>query len=188
MKIALDIGHNCLCSNGKHDIGASGYAQEDDLTLELGELVFKKLKLLAHQTINCLPEKANSVNHSLRQRVKIANWGNADVFVSLHFNALNSLAHGSEIFALSNAGAGIARPILNEICQLGFTNRGVKRANFYVLRHTKMPAILIECCFVDHKQDMQRYNAEKMACAIVKGLVGEIPPTIESKPGKLIVT
>ena len=188
MKIAIDPGHNCLCSNGKHDIGASGYAQEDDLTLELGELISKKLQQLKHIPINCLPSTAYSVGHSLSSRVNKANQAAADIFVSLHFNALNGRAYGSEIFALSQAGAAIARPILNNIVKLGYTHRGVKQGGFYVLRHTSMPAILIECAFVDNKKDMAIYDAGKMADAIVKGLVGELPPTVHHKPGTLKVT
>lgn len=187
MKIAIDAGHNVCCSNGKHDIGASGYAQEDDLTLELSESIVSKLELLDHTTIETLPTKADSVSHCLQQRVKKANRANADIFVSLHFNALNGQAYGTEIFALSNAAGAIAQPILNNISALGYYPRGVKRGNFYVLRYTTMPAILIECCFIDNKHDMARYDAEKMANAIVKGLVGELPPTIESNSANLKV-
>lgn len=188
MKIAIDPGHNCLCSNKKHDLGATGLAQEDDLTLELAELITARLEKLGHKVINCLPEHADNVNDSLRQRVNIANAANVDIFVSLHFNAFpTQKAHGSEIYAVSTTGRGIGSEVLREISDLGFRNRGVKKANFYVLKYTQMPAILIECCFIDNPRDMNVYDAEKMADAIVKGLVGELPPNFGANPAKLIV-
>ncbi len=147
----------------------------------------RKLNWEALKTINCLPSTAYSVGHSLQQRVVKANKFAADIFVSLHFNAFNGRAYGSEIFVLSKAGAAIAKPILQNIVALGYTCRGVKQGGFYVLRHTSMPAILIECAFVDNKKDMAIYDAEKMAEAIVEGLVGELPQTVDSKPGTLKV-
>ncbi|MCW6111708.1 peptidoglycan-binding protein, partial [Clostridium sporogenes] len=64
------------------------------------------------------------------------------------------------------------------ICALGYTNRGIKDgSNLYVLKHTKAKAMLIECCFCDNREDMNRYNAENMADAIVKGLVGKTTST-----------
>ena len=188
MKIAVDIGHNVLCSNGKHDIGASGFAQEDDLTLEVGELVISKLEQLGHIVVNTLPNQAHSVSDSLKQRVNTANWAKADLFISIHFNAFYGKAWGTEAFAISSAGAGIAQSITNKIYQLGFFNRGVKRANFYVLTQTKMPAVLVECCFIDNYKDMQIFNSAEMANAIVSGLVGELPPNIRSNPATLKIT
>ena len=64
-----------------------------------------------------------------------------------------------------------AQAVCEEIAKLGFKNRGVKyRPGLYVLRHTDSPAMLIECCFVDDRDDVKLYNAEKMSSAIVKGL------------------
>ncbi len=64
--------------------------------------------------------------------------------------------------------------MLNNIVSLGYTNRGIKDgSNLYVIRNTKAKSMLIECCFCDNSGDMNRYNADKMADAIVKGLVGK---------------
>ena len=65
--------------------------------------------------------------------------------------------------------------IVNAISELGFQNRGAKvNPNYYVLRKTVAPAILVECCFCDSPEDAQKYNAESMATAIVKGLTGQV--------------
>jgi N-acetylmuramoyl-L-alanine amidase len=67
-----------------------------------------------------------------------------------------------------------AKNVCNEIAKLGFRNRDVKvNSGLYVLRKTNAQAILIECCFVDDKDDIAIYNADEMAKAIVKGITGQ---------------
>ena len=183
MRFAIDIGHNL-----DNDTGATGLRQEDALTLAVGTKLIELLKQSGHKVVSCLPKSALSVGNSLRQRVKKANVSHANIFVSIHFNAFNGRAYGSEVYALSSVGQGIGRRVLAEICQLGYYDRGVKSANFYVLKHTKMPAILVECCFVDSPQDMAIFDADKMARAICQGLIGKIPEEADKTPGKLIVT
>lgn len=168
MKFGIDIGHNC-----PHDTGAVGIKKEDELTKEVGTLLMIKLAAAGHSVINCTPTTAISLNDSLRQRVDKANDNDVDVFVSIHFNKFNGQARGTEIFALSKVAQAIARSVLKEIVNLGFLNRGVKDTGFFVLKHTSMPAILIECCFCDSQTDMAVFNAEKMAEAIKHGLIGE---------------
>ena len=172
MKFAIDIGHNAP----PKDRGAMGIRFEDELTRGVGRELIKILVRNKHTVIETAPTFALDVISSLKWRVKEAHYGNADVFVSIHFNAFNSRAHGTEIYALSRIGLGIATEINTEIVKLGFYNRGVKRAPFYVLKHTTMPAVLIECCFCDSKKDMDLFDAKKMATAIATGLIGDLPP------------
>lgn len=168
MKIALDIGHNC-----KHDGGAVGIRSENALTRELGEKVRLLLQRAGHQVIEVHPVSPKSLIDSLRQRVVKANYSKADLFVSLHFNAFYGRAHGSEVLALSSKAKLIGRRVLTEICKLGFYDRGVKSQNLYVLKYTMMPAILIEGCFCDSSRDMNLYDADNMARAIVNGITGK---------------
>jgi N-acetylmuramoyl-L-alanine amidase len=173
MKFGIDIGHNC-----PPDSGASGIKSEDRLTMEVGNKVIDKLKSLGHTVIPCKPNSASTVSQSLGSRCNIANNNRVDVFVSIHFNAFNGKANGAEIFAMSDAGRKIAQPVLNEIIKLGFFNRGVKNgSHLYVLKRTNMPGILIECCFIDSAKDMQIYDGEAMANAIVAGLTGKVATT-----------
>ena len=68
----------------------------------------------------------------------------------------------------------IAKRICNQMERIGFINRGVKtRADLYFLNHTKAPAILIETCFVDDKDDYMLYTSDRddVARAIVKGVL-----------------
>ncbi|MBP0016207.1 MAG: N-acetylmuramoyl-L-alanine amidase [Cyanobacteria bacterium SBLK] len=171
MKFGIDIGHNA-----PPDIGAVGIKREDDLTKAVGTQVIEKLQKLGYDAIDCTPRWAASILDSLKKRVQIANAREVDIFVSIHFNTLNGRASGAEIFTTSSAGGKIAKPILREIVTLGYYNRGIKNgSHLYVIKNTIMPAILIECCFIDSPQDMNLYSTEAMANAIVKGLTGVNP-------------
>lgn len=167
MKFGIDIGHNA-----PPDTGASGIKQEDDLTKAVGISLINILESKGHEVINCTPSSATSVNHSLQQRVNKANEANVQIFVSIHFNAFNREANGTEVYAISNAAKGIAGKVLTEIVNLGFKNKGVKDTGFFVLRYTNMPAILVECCFCDAKRDMDIFDTDEMAQAIAAGLIG----------------
>ena len=64
-----------------------------------------------------------------------------------------------------------AQAILKELSSLGLRNRGVKdRRDLYVINNTSMPALLVECAFVDNTYDMKNYNLEKTVVAIYKGI------------------
>lgn len=183
MKYGIDIGHNC-----HPDIGARGIRQEDHLTMEVGTRVISKLKSLGHQVINCKPSRASSVGNSLQQRCNIANFNRVDVFVSIHFNSFNRQANGTEIFTASDTGRRIAQPVLDNIVKLGFFNRGVKNGlHLYVVKNTNMPAILVECCFCDAQQDMNRYNPDSLSDAIVRGLTGQTAPNPDEAEKKTIL-
>lgn len=183
MKYGIDIGHNC-----PPDIGATGIKQEDTLTMEVGNKVVSKLKALGHQVVGCRPASASSLNSSLQQRCNTANASGVDRFVSIHFNKFNGQANGTEVFAASDAGKSFAKPVVDSIAQLGYVNRGVKDgSHLYVIANTNMPAILVECCFCDSKKDMDLYNAEALATAIVKGLTGTAPQTPKPPAPKTVL-
>lgn len=181
MKFGIDMGHNAA-----PDIGAVGWAKEDDLTRAVGVKVMDKLEALGHQAINCTPRRASSVLDSVRRRVSAANARDVDLYVSIHFNAFNGRANGTEVFAASSAGRRYAQPVLTQIVNLGFYNRGVKNgSHLFVLKNTNMPAILVECCFIDSWRDRNLYVTEAMADAIVKGLTGQTPPQNQSSPSQV---
>ena len=170
MRIAIDIGHNL-----PKDGGAVGHRKENELVKEVGERVIELLESAGHETVNCLPRSATALWHSLKQRVQKANQAKAELFVSIHFNSVAFPAHGTEVWIYNNSSQAktFAAKIVNQIAGLGFANRGVKHGAFYVLKHTNMPALLVECAFVSSRRDMERYDKEQMAQAIFKGLCGE---------------
>ncbi len=169
MKIGIDCGHTMSGA----DYGAVGIKAESNLTREVGTKVISKLQVLGHTVIKCYKDTCSSLNDSLSYRTNTANNNNVDLYVSIHFNCYNGSAYGTEVFTYGGKELRQARAVLNNICSLGYTNRGLKDGSgLYVLKHTKAKAMLIECCFCDNSGDMNRYNAENMANAIVKGLVG----------------
>ncbi|AFZ02832.1 N-acetylmuramoyl-L-alanine amidase [Calothrix sp. PCC 6303] len=171
MRYGIDIGHNC-----PPDTGARGIKFEDNLTLDVGNRVISKLRALGHEVIECKPSRASTVKDSLTARCARANSSKVETYVSIHFNAFNRQANGTEIFAVGEKGRKIAKNVLDEFVRLGFFNRGVKNgSHLFVLRNTEMTAILVECCFIDSQKDMKLYNPENSANAIVKGLTGKLP-------------
>lgn len=183
MKFGIDIGHNC-----PPDTGAVGVKKEDILTKDVGTKLMQKLSAAGHSVINCTPSTAKTVDESLRKRVDKANANQVDLFVSIHFNAYDGTAHGSEVFAISNTSKAIAQSVLKEIIKLGFTNRGVKNTAFFGIKKTSMPAILVECCFCDSKANIKLFDPEKMAEAIKLGLIGDSDDNSTLQPGTLKVT
>ena len=170
MKFGIDSGHNC-----PPDTGANGIRFEDNLTLDVGNRVIAKLRALGNEVVVCRPSSARTVTESLSKRCSTANGSKVDIYVSIHFNCFNAQANGTEVYANSDTGRKIAKPVLDEIIKLGFFNRGVKSgSHLYVLKNTDMPAILVEGCFLDSQKDMNLFNPEAMANAIVKGLTGKV--------------
>jgi len=170
MIIGIDMGHT-LRGTGT---GAVGIKSEAGLNRPLGDKAIDLLRQLGHTVVNCTVDEG--VN-SLSQIVRNANKQYLDLFVSLHFNCGGG--HGVEVLAYDNKSIianNYANKILNEIAKLGYRNRGVKyRPDLYVLNSTSSQAILVECAFIDSKEDMDRYDIDKMAQAIVLGLVGKLP-------------
>lgn len=105
-------------------------------------------------------------------------WG-ADLFVSIHCNACNHKAKGTETFAYygSREGDALAHFIQSQIVtSLATLDRGVKEAGFYVLKHTKCTAALVETAFIDNKGDEQLLidRADDFARAIARGVTDYI--------------
>ena len=168
MKIALDKGHGLPSCDG----GAIGIKKEEDLIEATSELLIPKLKAQGHEIILTRPKKAISTKNSLEQRCEIANFHDCDLFVSIHYNAFTPSANGCEVYAIGKIGCDYGDAIVKNIAQLGYQNRGLKDGKrFYVLRNTRMPAILIEGCFITNARDMQLFDAEKMSDAIARGIL-----------------
>lgn len=116
-------------------------------------------------------------NSSLRARSTLANEWGADYFVSIHCNAHTSAtARGVEVYAYSKSGAGYAlgAKILEALVSAtGFPDRGMKvNTDLSVLRHTTMPAVLVEMGFISHADEaaMMGSNPELFAQSIYRGI------------------
>lgn len=172
MKIGIDMGHT-LSGTGT---GANGIVSETTKNREVGNRVIALLKEKGHTVINCTVDK--SENDLYDRRIK-ANAQTLDLFVSLHLNAFNGSAHGVETYIYSGSWAEkeanrtIAKRMQDKlVSRVGWYNRGVKEDNFYVLRETIAPAVLIELGFCDSSKDMNLWNTEKIAVALFEGITG----------------
>ncbi len=169
MKIAVDCGHTLNSA----DYGAVGIKSESLLTREVGKEVMRLFKNEGHSVVDCTIDNASSLSSSLSYRYNTANNNNCDYYISIHFNAFNGNAKGTEILVYNNADSRV-NGVLSSITALGFENRGVKqRKNLAVLKNTKMKSMLIECCFCDNAEDMNLFNGLKMAKSIVEGFLGK---------------
>lgn len=172
MIIGIDMGHTLDGANsGTIALGK----REQDLTRQVGNILIKKLKKLGHTIVDCTQDYAESNNDSLSKRVQIANSNNVDIFICIHFNAFNGSANGTEIYIYAKEGDIYEKAL--DVCEVfndnGFHNRGIKDindSNLFVIRKTKAPAMLIECCFMDNVNDMNKYNPNSFADWIVQGI------------------
>lgn len=180
--LAIDIGHNV-----PYDTGAVGIRKEDDLNRLVGNALISKLRERGIKVVNCTPNTAKSLNDSLYQRVITANNSGATLFVSIHHNACPG-GYGAEVLCIKNNYQGglstkVGEAILNELSSIGLRNRGVKdRRDLYVINNTSMPALIVECAFVDSILDMKNYNPEKTAAAIYKGICTALAISENQKP------
>lgn len=180
MRINVHAGHN---PDGKKACGAIGLIKESTEARNVKNLVISKLKALGNTVYDCTEDNGTSASDVLQKIVTKCNEHNVDLDVSIHFNSGakdqigNSKTTGTEVFIYSNTSKAkkYAVDICNSIANLGFRNRGVKTSQgLYFLRKTNNPALLIECCFIDDKDDINLYNPETMATAIVKGITGQV--------------
>lgn len=169
MKIGIDMGHTI----SGPDYGAVGILKESICTREIGGHLKVLLSSLGHEVIDCTVDYASSVNESLQKRVNIANSTDIDLFISIHLNSGGG--HGVETYVISRGGQAenFATKVQNKLIELGYIDRGIKTANFYVIKNTIAPAILVECGFVDSPEDCNRYNAYNIAKAIAEAVTGQ---------------
>jgi N-acetylmuramoyl-L-alanine amidase/PKD repeat protein len=147
IKVYIDAGH------GGSDPGAIGFGlNEKDANLDIALRL--KSKLEANGFIVVMT-RTNDSYSTLDERVNKANSSGADIFLSIHNNAaLSQYAHGTETYWCSNGVSGsnqFANLVQNNlVSQIGRANRGVKTANFRVIKYTQMVAALVECAFVSN--------------------------------------
>lgn len=185
MRINVHAGHNPA---GKVACGAVGIIHESTEARQVKDEVIRQLKALGHTVYDCTCNNGASQADVLTKIVTACNAHTVDLDVSIHFNsgagdtAGNGRTTGVEayIYSTSSKAKDAAENVCALISALGFKNRGVKiSTSLYVLRKTKAPAMLIECCFVDDKDDVQLYDCQSMASAIVHGITGQ---TYTDKP------
>ncbi|MBR2028039.1 MAG: N-acetylmuramoyl-L-alanine amidase [Oscillospiraceae bacterium] len=180
IKIFIDQGHNPFGFNS----GAEGNGlKEQDITYNVGiylaELLRNDERFEVLTSRTCITQVVGYSNtSSLEERVGLANRWDADWFLSIHCNSsTNPNAQGSEVYVYRSRNQAwyMAREILTQITrQLSLRDRGVKiNPQFYVLRRTDMPAMLVELAFITNEADAEKLRSDQQifAQAIYDGLV-----------------
>lgn len=173
MVFNIHAGHSLVCR------GAKAMLDEVDEDRKVKRKVVELLRAEGHTVYDCTDDIGTTQSANLSNIVKKCNAHTVDLDISIHLNsgrndyAGDGKTGGVEVYGYNTA----VRDVGQRICQkvsgaLGITNRGFKiSTSFYVLRKTKAKALLIECCFVDDRDDALRWNTDKCATAIVEGIL-----------------
>ncbi|ALS27210.1 cell wall hydrolase [Paenibacillus sp. 32O-W] len=180
--IVLDAGH------GGRDPGAvANGLVEKDIALRIACAAASKLE--QYQDARVLLTRSTDVFLELSQRTSFANRERADVFVSVHCNAGGG-AGGFETFAYTSASAAASalqnvlhREVWQRISRLGVDrDRGQKRANLHVCRESRMPAVLVECLFVDVPADAARLRRADVLDTFADGIAAGVASYLGLQP------
>jgi N-acetylmuramoyl-L-alanine amidase len=166
--VVIDAGH------GGHDNGGQwGRVYEKHLALDTAFRLESKLKALGYQTVMT---RRSDYFISLPQRVSTGNNYRNAIFVSIHYNyTWKQDVSGLETFYSSEEGRRLAQCVQNSLIQRTRTvDRSAKYARFYVIRHSKLPAILVEGGFVSNAEERSRMKSgwfrDKIAQGIADGI------------------
>ena len=172
MKVFLNAGH---APDGNPDPGACGWGlRECDVAKSVADLVEKHLVAAGVEVAG------NLQSDSLEEVVDASNESEADLFISIHCNACNGNARGTEVWYYHRSAYGemLADCIRHQIVDaLGTADRGSKGAKpgvngLYVLNNTGAVAVLVELAFIDNEQDAQLLceKQDDFARAIARGV------------------
>lgn len=172
--IVIDPGHGGL------DLGTKSrapYCEEKRVALATAKLTKRYLDQLGYQVVLT---RSSDVFIPLGRRVRMANRGRCALFVSIHYNSSpNSSAHGVEVFFCNNkkgttrakASKKLAQSLLNNVIKrTKAKSRGIKTANFYVIRETKVPAVLVEGGFISNSQERKKLKQNNYLDRIARGI------------------
>lgn len=198
--IVLDFGHGGLDKSGRYTTGTkkmhtfseTEIAYEGVINRQIGKRLQRKL---AGTNLNIITtvDADDPTDVSLGNRVRTANKQNPKetILISIHSNAFNTRVRGFELFTSKGLTESdkIAESIADEVEQV-YKELNLKlrydlsdgdkdkEADFYVLRKSKCPAVLIECLFFDNYEDYKHltdvYFQERLAIAIYKGIINYV--------------
>jgi len=175
MKYAGRGGHNPLCE------GANALVNE---VIEDRKIFYasKKYLSIGNSFVDVTPNPVAGQNNDLSYGVKMANYNKADIFYSVHLNKAYASFDGEigcEVWLHDSNSKLIpqATRILKNLESLGFKNRGIKYSTHLAeLTNSNMPAMIIECFFIEATKDVQLYKklgAEIIGKAIAEGFTGK---------------
>jgi N-acetylmuramoyl-L-alanine amidase len=169
--ICIDPGH------GGSDTGALGLdgTKEADLCLSMA---LQLARALREAGATVLMTRDSDTHVGLEERYNFANQKGADLFISIHCNAMerhNSMS-GTETYYWSPQSLNLARAVHPEVVRaMGGRDGAIRRRTFAVIHHTTMPAILLEVGYIDSATDGAKLRdpafSEAFGNAVRQGLV-----------------
>ncbi len=178
MRVFLNPGHDLVYDSGA--VNQDRGLRECDIAHDIGMLVAAYLEKAGCEVRMLQSDNLNGESGCPdRQDATVCGAANdwpADIFVSLHCNAANAIARGTEIcvYRIGGEAEKLAGCILHQIVNaVGTKNRGLKeRPGLCVLRRTDMPAVLVEMAFIDNDSDARILNdrQDDLARAIARGI------------------
>ncbi|MDT8860371.1 N-acetylmuramoyl-L-alanine amidase [Alkalihalobacillus sp. MEB130] len=170
-KLYLDPGH------GGSDTGATGNGmQEKDIVLDIA-LMIRDMLEDEYVDVDVRMSRTTDTDVSLSERSSDANSWGADYFLSIHVNGADGTAQGYEDYihdSLSDSSQTAQyRDIMHEeITRVNdLDNRGKMKANFHVLRETRMSALLTENGFIDNDEDAEKLRDPDWLRTVARGHV-----------------
>lgn len=181
-KYNVHAGHN---PEGKIACGSSDLLNESrENRLVKGELI-NYLRQYGNTVYDCTEDNGKNQRDVLEKIVKKCNAHTVDFDFSLHLNSGRNDDNGDSkqggvevhINADNKGKKAVAERILSRMEGIGFKRHGtgiVINPKLYVLNHTNAPALLIEICYVDDRDDYNQYNKvgyKAVAKAIAEGIM-----------------
>lgn len=154
-KVFINPGHDRTYDSGA--VSPRTGLREADVADEVGNLVSYYLEAAGCATIVIQSDNLNGERPDLPSVCETANDWPADLFISIHCNAFNEIANGTETLyhPYSVSGSKLADCIQKQLVKsMDVVDRGTKsRSNLCVLNATDMPAVLVEMAFIDNEHD-----------------------------------
>ena len=178
MKINVHAGHG---ADGSKSCGAIGLIKESTEARKVKNEVIRLLKLEGHTVFDCTIDYPNTQNDCINKIVRKCNSNKVDIDISIHFNSGakdvkgNGETTGVEVWLYNSTSKAkpFAERIEKQISKLGFKSRGIKYTTKLGVLKTNNPNLLIECCFVDDKDDINTYNYKSISKSIVEGILNK---------------
>jgi N-acetylmuramoyl-L-alanine amidase len=162
--VVIDPGH------GGHDKGGQwGQVYEKHLALDTATRLESQLQ---QKGIKTVMTRRSDYFISLPQRVSIANRYRNAIFVAVHYNyTWKADANGLETYYCTPQSQRLAQYVhAGMMKRVRTANRGVKSARYYVIRHTTIPAILVECGFVSNAGERSRMKSAWFRDSLARGI------------------
>jgi len=168
--VVIDPGH------GGHDRGGGPRQRipEKPYNLDVALRLQNVLNAAGYRTIMT---RSGDYFVGLGGRCAIANGQRDAIFVSVHFNsAPREGANGIETYYYSSRSAKLAAAVHREVVRTaGTEDRHVRRRGFYVIRNTRIPAVLCECGFLTNGAESKKITGsaayrQSLAEAIARGI------------------